>query len=218
LDIIAVSGFDGFYKKVNPVMTDILGWRWEELRSKPILSFVHPEDRAKTESEFDRVMYHGVPSLHFENRMRTKKGNYKWISWRAQPDPKSGLVFATGRDVTAERESLDVTGAIARLARRIESFENQNTTIMRRAGESGPHKQGSRRKPTLSDEDLEVAAGINKGRKWLKVLGGVAGTIVTILVTVFAAGKTYQKAIEDNATKSDIEALTVDRIVPRDEQ
>lgn len=74
LDLITVSGFDGYYKKVNPAMTEILGWSWTELRSEPILHFVHPEDRARTEAEFERVQDHGVSIRHFENRMRRRLG------------------------------------------------------------------------------------------------------------------------------------------------
>lgn len=210
LDLITVAGFDGYYKKVNPAMTEILGWSWAELRSEPILHFVHPEDRAKTESEFERVQSHGVSIRHFENRMLTKIGDYRWISWKAQPDTSSRLVFATGRDVTLDRTDMDVGSSVNRLLQRIESLEQQNTQILRTrrpiTGSSNPAAE--------SDEDLEIAAGLKKGRTWLKVLGWVGGGLVAVVTAVFGAGAAYQKYLGGNATKDDIKTLEIQRIEP----
>jgi PAS domain-containing protein len=37
-------------------------------------------------------------TLHFENRIMSKDGSYRWLSWFAVQD--RGLIYATGRDVT----------------------------------------------------------------------------------------------------------------------
>jgi PAS domain S-box-containing protein len=39
----------------------------------------------------------------FENRYEDRSGAYHWISWNSHPLPEEGLVFAVGRDVTAQR-------------------------------------------------------------------------------------------------------------------
>lgn len=214
LDLIAVAGFDGYYKKVNPVMTDLLGWTWEELRSRPLLDFVHPDDREKTKSEFSRVKHHGVSIMHFENRMVTKSGDFRWISWKAQPDVDSKLIFSTGRDVTAARKKTDISTSVNLLLQRIESLENQNTQILMtrrpitRSTEQVNVGNGD------TDEDLQIAAGIKKGRVWWKVLAWVFGVLTMVVGTVFGAGVAYQQYTEDNATKSDIEKLEHDRVEP----
>src|SRR5687767_11078690 len=43
----------------------------------------------------------GAPTLEFENRYQCRDGSWKWLSWKAQPFPEEGLLFATGRDITA---------------------------------------------------------------------------------------------------------------------
>ena len=45
----------GYFKRLNPVWTTSLGWTLEELQAKPFLDFVHPDDRATTLAEVDRL-------------------------------------------------------------------------------------------------------------------------------------------------------------------
>lgn len=213
LDLIAVAGFDGYYKKVNPALTDLLSFTWEEMRSRPLIDFVHPDDRKKTESEFNRVKFHGVSITHFEHRMRAKDGTIKWISWKAQPDPDSKLIFATGRDITPEHEDQDITTSFTKLLQRIDSLEQQNSQIlMTRRPLAMPGETGGASKE--SDEDLHIAAGIKKGKAWWKILAWVIGGFSTVAGGVFGAGVAYQKYVGDNATKGDIKKLETERVEP----
>ncbi len=47
-DLLCVAGYDGYFKKINPTVSKTLGYTDEELFSRPIDSFVHPEDRVIT--------------------------------------------------------------------------------------------------------------------------------------------------------------------------
>ena len=51
LDLLAVAGFDGYFKRVNPAFETVLGYSAEEICSRPFLDFVHPDDRESTEAE-----------------------------------------------------------------------------------------------------------------------------------------------------------------------
>ncbi|RYF11954.1 MAG: response regulator, partial [Deltaproteobacteria bacterium] len=44
----------------------------------------------------------GEPALDFENRYRTKAGDWRWLSWVAVPD--QGKVYCSARDITVEQE------------------------------------------------------------------------------------------------------------------
>ena len=48
LDMLAVAGFDGYFKRVNPVWERVLGWTETDLLTRPYMDFVHPDDRAPT--------------------------------------------------------------------------------------------------------------------------------------------------------------------------
>jgi PAS domain S-box-containing protein len=111
LDLLCIAGFDGYFKRLNPVWTTSLGWTLDELQTKPFLDFVHPDDRAATLAEVDRLA-DGAESLRFENRYRHRDGSYRWLRWSARSVSVRQEIYATARDVTQqkrlEREILEV--------------------------------------------------------------------------------------------------------------
>ena len=104
LDFLVIASVDGYFKRVSPAVTDVLGWTPEEFTSRPFMDFVHPEDVAKTRQEVERQMKSGERVLQFENRYRHKDGSWRVLSWRSMPE--DGLMYATARDVTDSVEQL----------------------------------------------------------------------------------------------------------------
>ena len=51
LNMLCIMGFDGYFKHLNPVWEQTLGYTHEGLLSKPFLDFVHPDDQEATISE-----------------------------------------------------------------------------------------------------------------------------------------------------------------------
>lgn len=102
LDLLCVAGLDGYLKRVNPAWTIVLGWSLEELTKRPFLEFVHPDDRAATTAEMDRLGA-GTPATLFENRYLHRNGSYKWLQWNARPAPGGGLIFASAREITRQK-------------------------------------------------------------------------------------------------------------------
>jgi len=102
LDFLCIASADGYFKRVSPAVTDILGWNVEEFLSRPYINFVHPDDQDATLREVERQVNTGEKVLHFENRYQHKNGSWRVLSWRSIPQP-GGLMYATARDVTAER-------------------------------------------------------------------------------------------------------------------
>jgi PAS domain S-box-containing protein len=100
--MLCIVGFDGHFKRLNPAWTTTLGWSSEEILSRPYLDFVHPDDRAATIVEAERVNDGGT-ALGFENRYACKSGGYKTLAWRAVPSNADGIIFASVRDVTESR-------------------------------------------------------------------------------------------------------------------
>lgn len=103
LDMLCIAGTDGYFKKLNPAFSAVLGYETSELMSKPFFEFVHPDDLYSTINETEKLR-HGIPTIEFENRYRCKDGTYKWISWHCMPHP-AGTLYAVARDVTAEKET-----------------------------------------------------------------------------------------------------------------
>lgn len=103
MDILCVSGVDGYFKRVNPAFSRVLGWSEEELLSRPYLELVHPDDRNATQQEASSQVA-GQPALSFDNRYQCKDGSWRTLSWTASPQ-LNGLIFASARDVTELRRA-----------------------------------------------------------------------------------------------------------------
>lgn len=99
LDMLCIASGDGYFKRVSQAFTDTLGWSIAEMKSRPIMEFVHPEDRAATQREIERQVVAGEKVWQFENRYQHKDGSWRVLSWRSVPYP-GGLMYATARDVT----------------------------------------------------------------------------------------------------------------------
>lgn len=102
-DLLCIAGFDAMFQKVNPAVFKLLGYSKEELFSKPINYFVHPDDQEKTDNA--RVgLFDGEPLLNFENRYITKSGDVVWLSWTSIPVKINNVIFAIAKDITKRKQ------------------------------------------------------------------------------------------------------------------
>jgi PAS domain S-box-containing protein len=102
-DLLCIAGFDGFFKKINPAVSNLLGYTNEELFSKPINEFIHIDDRdftAKVRGELTK----NKPLLNFENRYITKSGEIVWLSWTSMPIVSEKLVYAIAKNITHNKK------------------------------------------------------------------------------------------------------------------
>jgi PAS domain S-box-containing protein len=111
-DMYFVAGTDGYFKEANPAAQRILGYTEEELRSKPFIDFVHPDDREATMVESARVNT-GQPTVYFENRYLTKDGTYRWMLWSSAPVLEENLIYAVARDITEHKKIEERITALA---------------------------------------------------------------------------------------------------------
>ena len=116
LDMLGIAGLHGYFLRVNAAFERTLGYTAEELLASPWIDFVHPDDRAATIAEGEKLAQ-GELTLHFENRYRCKDGSYKWLAWTSVPVVEEGVLYAVARDVTERREFQDQLEAAARAER-----------------------------------------------------------------------------------------------------
>ncbi len=104
LDLLCVAGVDSYFKQVNPAFTRALGYSREELLSRSFMEFVHPDDRASTLREVERLAQ-GYAVVDFQNRYLARDGSYRWLAWRSAPWAEKGLIYAVARDITEQKRT-----------------------------------------------------------------------------------------------------------------
>lgn len=101
-DFICIAGFDGYFKRINPAVSKLLGYSDEELYANPISSFVYSPD-LKITIETREQVYKNKPLLNFENRYLTKSGEIVWLSWTSMPVEEEKLVYAIAKNITHKK-------------------------------------------------------------------------------------------------------------------
>ena len=104
IDMLCIAHFSGYFLRLNPAWETTLGYTREELQSKRMFEFVHPEDRERT-LEQNRIVRAGGQALGFENRYLCKDGSYKWLLWNARADLEHELIYSVARDITRRKQA-----------------------------------------------------------------------------------------------------------------
>ncbi|BDL41884.1 histidine kinase [Methylorubrum sp. GM97] len=100
-DMLLVSDLTGVFQTVNPAWTRVLGWTEAELVGRTSEWLEHPEDQERTRAEITRLAESGAATPAFENRFRTRSGDYRYLSWTAVPE--GDRFYCVARDVTEEK-------------------------------------------------------------------------------------------------------------------
>jgi PAS domain S-box-containing protein len=101
--LLCIAGFDGYFKRINPAVSQLLGYTNEELLSKPINDFIHIDDQQYTAKLRDEL-HKNKPLLNFENRYVTKSGEIVWLSWTSMPLTDEKLVYAIAKNITHNKK------------------------------------------------------------------------------------------------------------------
>ena len=111
-DMLATANADGYFIRLNPAWTETLGYDLDELKARPFVEFVHPDDRDATNAEAGRQINEGQTVLNFQNRYRHRDGSYRWLEWTSTPSSDGTRLYATARDITARKEEDEVLAAM----------------------------------------------------------------------------------------------------------
>ncbi|GAB3518853.1 PAS domain S-box protein [Emticicia fontis] len=147
-DLICVVE-DAHFKKINPAFKQTLGWTTEELLTKPIQDFIHPDDLEYSRDQLKDIS-NKVGTVSVNNRYLTVNGDYKLLQWVATIDPKTGNAYAIARDITDQnrveqelvetKNMLESTNRVAKIGTwkvNLETYEIWFSDIMKEIYEVG---------------------------------------------------------------------------------
>ena len=115
LDLNCLANMDGIFVELNKQWSVVLGYSLDDLKSKPFMEYVHPDDVDSTIQAMSQLG-DSQEVLHFRNRYRKADGTYTWLEWNSYPpDTDSGFIFATARCIdylVASEEELSRKNAV----------------------------------------------------------------------------------------------------------
>jgi PAS domain S-box-containing protein len=115
LDLLVVADGELRVLHANPAWERVLGYRPDEVEGRTLPELMHPDDIDRTARDAG-VLLTGGASVTFDNRFRHADGSVRWMRWSARSDPETGLIYAAGRDASAEvRAAASADVAVARL-------------------------------------------------------------------------------------------------------
>ncbi len=118
-DLQLIVDGQGVFQAANQAWTTLLGWQPDEVVGRNHLHFIHPDDRSAAEAALGIA---AVEELRvYEDRYRHKDGTYHWVSWVAAP--ADGLIYASGRHQTAEKEAAAKLAATQEQLRQSQKME-----------------------------------------------------------------------------------------------
>ncbi len=126
-DMLGTATAEGYFTRLNPAWESTLGWSIAELMAVPFLSFVHLDDVDATETALanpDRPT-----EFAFENRFRTRDGDYRLLEWTGGGE--GGVAYFVARDVT-ERRATEIEHGEAATARRDAEAEARRSADLHR--------------------------------------------------------------------------------------
>ena len=168
-DMLCTAGANGRLERVNDAWTGVLGWTPEELRSRPLIDFVHPDDRVRAGREIEQ-MFSGVID-GCTNRLATRAGGWRDVEWTARVVAEDERIYAVARDVT-ERNRME--GAL-------EASEARYRTLVHNLPNSSVVTYDHDLRYTFAAGDALATAGLSPdilGRTLSEVLPQHAATLV----------------------------------------
>ncbi|MFY7829269.1 MAG: PAS domain S-box protein [Flectobacillus sp.] len=102
-DLLGIVTLEGFFVRINNAFLHVLGYNTNEINEHAVLDFVHPDDKQKTLEILTGIQDKSSVSF-LENRFIAKDKTIRWISWSVTYLPDEKLIFASGRDVTQQKE------------------------------------------------------------------------------------------------------------------
>ena len=114
--LLSIANRECFFIHLNASWEKILEYDPDELKSRPILDFVHPLDKEKTADVLASLNSSANQVSELSNRMLTKSGEIIWLEWKMQV--VGNRLFTSSHDVTTlmeEKSLFDTSENVAKI-------------------------------------------------------------------------------------------------------
>jgi diguanylate cyclase (GGDEF)-like protein/PAS domain S-box-containing protein len=112
LEAICVVDANGRFLYLSSGCERIFGYSSDEMIGRPMIEFVHPDDKERTLVAASEIMA-GEQKIDFENRYVRKDGQIAYIQWSARWSEDQKVRVAVARDITKHKQLLEQLQHIA---------------------------------------------------------------------------------------------------------
>jgi diguanylate cyclase (GGDEF)-like protein/PAS domain S-box-containing protein len=109
-DITTVVGRDGCISYISPSVLRVLGYTAEDVLGRPILSFLHPDDRAELSRQYALLVDSPGVSVTYQGRYQHAEGGWHWldvITTNLLDEPSVRGFVSNAREITETRQLHD---------------------------------------------------------------------------------------------------------------
>ncbi|MBC8630148.1 PAS domain S-box protein [[Eubacterium] tenue] len=103
VDLVSIVGKDGYFNRISPNWSNVLGWTEEELLSMLVVDIIHPKDlenfRKKNKLDFKECKI-----TRNIIRFRHKNGKYIYLEWSSEYIYDEEIYVTAARDITRNLE------------------------------------------------------------------------------------------------------------------
>jgi PAS domain S-box-containing protein len=101
---LAITDFDGRFQRINPAVTAISGFTFEEMQQGTFLDRIHPDDRAPVAERLGALVGTGT-SWGGEVRILAKDGSYVWLVLTLAAVKDENLIYSSAFDITKRKRA-----------------------------------------------------------------------------------------------------------------
>ena len=114
-DIICVLDFQGNFLRINKAGSKLLNYDTSHILNKTLDDFVHPADKGAFTDKIQNFS-NDEKLFSLDGRFITKSGKVVWLSWYCTSFEEEGLVYASAKDITEEKNLQELNRQVNRLA------------------------------------------------------------------------------------------------------
>jgi PAS domain S-box-containing protein len=130
LELLWSADSTGRLLRVNPAWKRCLGHPAEAMCGRPLIEFIHPDDRDGAAAEILSLADGSRDGITVCSRYRTLEGGYVWLEWSARSAHADGVLHGFAHDISAQRRAEQ---QLSNEARRLEAMVDERTRDLNEA-------------------------------------------------------------------------------------
>ncbi|MBI4056393.1 MAG: PAS domain S-box protein [Elusimicrobia bacterium] len=180
LDMMGIIGFDGFLKEINSAWEKTLGFSRQDLLGRPFLNHIHPQDRDKTATYWQKLLTGTSDPISFESRCLCRDGSPRWFLWSMTSSVKEQVCYTVVHDITERKWAEEV---MLKTNEKLELRVQERTAELLKTNSTLLEEILERKK---AEEELKKWAHIFQHAEWGVWVGSADGKTLEMINPTFA--------------------------------